>query len=259
MTIPLRVLHLTDCHLQADKSALMVGLNIQESFTAVLAAATKVIPDPDLVIVTGDLSHDHEKADYLVTYTYLAKTLKKHYRKSVCIPGNHDDAGLVKRIFPFYDIETEGAIKLNNWQIILLDSAQKDNPAGWLADSELALLDRSLPEAETSDRDNYNLIAIHHPVIALNSEWLDQQMVGNAEQFFSVLARKKHIQGVVCGHAHQAYDSVVNNIKIMGTPATCPRQFAPLAKDFSVDDTGPGFRSLTLHPTGEIETQIHRL
>lgn len=248
----------------ADKNALMAGRNIQESFNKVLIAAKHHFPDPDLVILSGDLSHDDEKADYLVTYSRLAQMLKQQFKKAVCIPGNHDDAELVKRIFPLYGINASGVTALDNWQFILVDSSQKDKPAGWLADEELKSLDRALKDKQAENNSassgNYNLIIIHHPVLDLGSSWLDQQKVGNADQLFKMLALKKNVQGIVCGHAHQSYDVVQNQIQIMGSPATCPRQFAPLSDLFAEDETvTPGFRCLTLYPDGKLKTRVYRI
>ncbi len=248
----------------ADENALMAGRNILDSFTDVLAAARQKVPSPDLVILSGDLSHDEDKADYLVTYTRLAKMLKQLFRKTICIPGNHDDIELVKRIFPLYDIDAQGTFSLDNWQFILVDSSQMGIHEGWLAETELGLLDRALKD-KNSDKNSgpgemHNLVVIHHPVVELNSAWLDRQRVGNADKLFELLARKKNVQGIICGHAHQAYDTRVDEIKIMGTPATCPRQFTPLSSEFSVDESvTPGFRCLDLYPDGNIKTRVCRL
>ena len=260
MSTPLKVLQLTDLHLMADPKALMVDENIQASFDAVINLAEQHCSDPDLVIITGDMSHDEEKADYLLTYSRLAKALQKQYKRTVCIPGNHDNAELVKRIFPLYDIQATGHFQLQNWQFILLDSSCKGTPNGHLTEQELTLLDKALASRNSSNGDIHSLVITHHPVFELDSGWIDKQSTSNAEELFKHLSDKPNVQGILCGHAHQAYERQVQQIKVIGSPATCPRQFKPLAEEFAVDeDVTAGFRCLTLHSNGEIETAVFRL
>ena len=48
------------------------------------------------------------------------------------------------------------------------------------------------------------------------------------------------------------------NIRLMSTPSTCI-QFLPGSEDFAVDSRAPGYRWLTLHENGRIESGVQRL
>lgn len=56
------VLHLSDPHLFADEKGSLLGVNTQESFCAVLDDVRAKGVDPDVIIVTGDISQDYSEA-----------------------------------------------------------------------------------------------------------------------------------------------------------------------------------------------------
>ncbi|MGA1383685.1 MAG: 3',5'-cyclic-AMP phosphodiesterase, partial [Steroidobacteraceae bacterium] len=45
------------------------------------------------------------------------------------------------------------------------------------------------------------------------------------------------------------------SLKLMATPSTCV-QFRPRVADFEIDERPPGYRVLTLHADGRIETTV---
>ena len=55
---PLRIVQLSDCHLFADESGKLLGLNTQFSLDKVLELVRREQPNPDLILATGDLSQD---------------------------------------------------------------------------------------------------------------------------------------------------------------------------------------------------------
>ena len=53
-------------------------------------------------------------------------------------------------------------------------------------------------------------------------------------------------------------DRRVGRLRILASPSTC-FQFAPGSERFTLDDAEPGWRWLTLHADGAIETRVGRL
>ena len=99
------------------------------------------------------------------------------------------------------------------------------------------------------------LIALHHHPVSMGSEWLDTVGLANAEEFFAVIDRHPTVRGIVFGHVHQAFETSRHGVRILGTPSTCA-QFLPRSRDFEVDALPPGYRVLTLSPTGQIDSQV---
>jgi Icc protein len=92
----------------------------------------------------------------------------------------------------------------------------------------------------------------------VGSAWIDSQAVRDADEMFETLVRYKGVKGVLWGHVHQEVDYLYEGVRMLATPSTCI-QFAKHSDDFKIDDLPPGYRSLRLLPSGEIETMVHRV
>jgi Icc protein len=92
----------------------------------------------------------------------------------------------------------------------------------------------------------------------MGSRWLDTMAVDNAGEFLAVIDRHPQVRGILWGHVHQTFDRQRNGVRLMATPSTCI-QFLPGSDDFALDTAAPGYRWLSLHPDGRIETGVERL
>src|SRR3990167_10732885 len=117
---PLRIVQVSDIHLYGDKAHSLLGVNTQESFTA-LITHLKQDKKSDLILLTGDLSQDGSKASYV----YITDVLKELEVPVYYIPGNHDNLSTMMEVYPRENISQNKHIVLKNWHIILLNS-QKD-------------------------------------------------------------------------------------------------------------------------------------
>ena len=88
--------------------------------------------------------------------------------------------------------------------------------------------------------------------------WLDQHNLKNADDLFAVLARHPQQKTILFGHVHQEFDEVYQGVRLIASPSTCI-QFKPLSDGFALDESGPGWRYLTLHSDGRIASQVWRL
>jgi 3',5'-cyclic-AMP phosphodiesterase len=135
--------------------------------------------------------------------------------------------------------------------IIMLDSTVAGEHGGHLDAEELARLDAAL----AAQPDAFALVCLHHHPVPHGSAWLDELMLGNAGEFFDVLARHPGVRGLAWGHTHQPFEGMHGRIRLMGTPSTC-MQFAQNADEFEVDGRPPAYRWIELEPGGGIETGI---
>lgn len=259
----LSILQFTDLHLIADPNADYKGFNSQKDFDAVLATAQSNLElwPPDAIVLTGDLVQDDSQA----AYERLAAQAASWQVPVFCLPGNHDVTEFFTEILPSATVSIAGGHTLpqrsgNNqysnkqssqWRIIMLDTTQANNVAGHIRTDELARLEQELIE----HCDKAVLICMHHPAVDIGSAWLDEIGLRNAKAFWTIIKRQQdqynHIQGVLCGHIHQALDTQKHGIPVMGSPSTS-RQFKPQAEQFAVHDIQPGFRQLILrHQNGQ--------
>lgn len=237
------VLHLTDTHIADDPAFALKGVKVRDSLTRVLVDSARH-GRPNLLLATGDLSHDGSGT----AYRWLADTLIPVAPRLAALAGNHDDPAPLAAILPM-----PRKVELGGWRILLLHTPVPGMEGGHLADDELAFLDRALaaPAMPT-------LVALHHPPLALGSRWLDAIGLDNAGDFWRLVEPRRQVRAVLFGHAHQAFDGRRGPVRVLGTPSTCA-QFRPHAVEFALDARPPGYRMLTLHADGGLDTAVHYL
>jgi Icc protein len=246
----LNLLQITDCHLTKDAGSDLLGVVTRDSLAAVIALVYENIRNqthaqPDFLVASGDIAQDASPE----AYRYFQSQMTPLCPVSGWFSGNHDDTEVLKQTLGPAS-ELARVYRFDHWQLILLDSSVRGKVHGWLDQSELDLLSKSLEERP-------DLVCLHHHPVNINSVWLDKIGLHNRDAFFEVLDRYDNVRGVLWGHIHQEWQSHRNGLCLMATPSTCI-QFLPESAGFAVDNIAPGYRWLTLHADGKIDTQVYR-
>lgn len=242
----LRLVQITDTHLFADASGRLKGGDTEASLNAVIEVCRTHHPNPDLTLLTGDLSHDGSSR----SYQRISKLIERLEVPVLAIPGNHDDISTMCQC----GLGNERQRLIKGWNIVMLDTAIGGVDGGYLAAQELAFLDKAL----ASQPNTPTLIGLHHHPIPVGSRWLDTIGLENSGDFFKVTDRYPQVRGIIFGHIHQEFASERNGALLLGAPATCI-QFKPYAEEFCLDSIGPGYRWLELQPNGTITTGVVRI
>ncbi len=254
----LLVAQVTDIHLTDDPQQLVMGVNTEDSYRAILAELKALQPAPHLLLLTGDLTQDGSEP----AYARLQESLETLGIPAYCLPGNHDTVSIMAKELRGCAVYWNSCLQIGGWQFIPLNSAIAGQVHGYLSATSLDWLDRQL-----GDRPHLpTLIAVHHPVIALGCEWIDRSGLQNQAEFWQICDRHPQVRVIISGHAHQEFDTDFdlkdsNNpsrARYLVTPSTCA-QFAPQTDEFTRDRRNPGFRLLRLYPHGKIETEVRRL
>ena len=240
------LVQLTDPHLFADPDGRLRGVPTLAALQATLAAASAQIQSCHAILATGDLVQDE-----IGGYAHFRQAFAGLGKPVLCIPGNHDDAPALAQALQGAPFQVCGHVDILGWRVVLLDSSVARQAQGALSPAQLAALDAAL----TTAPGEHVLIALHHHPVSMASEWLDTVGLTNAEEFFAVIDRHPTVRGIVFGHVHQAFETTRKGVRILGTPSTCA-QFLPRSRDFEVDALPPGYRVLTLSPTGQIDSQV---
>lgn len=249
---PIRIIQLTDFHLLADANRTMMGINTEQSFLAVLELAWRNHQDIDLFLLTGDLVQDATPATYQRLRGHLDALPSP--LPCYCLPGNHDEAGLIQRILAGGNVFFQDQILLDGWQIICLDSTIPHDPGGYLTPGQMARLETKLEQQPG----RHAVVCLHHSPLPTGATWLDTMMLANHEGFFELVRRFPQVKAVVYGHIHQAMDVERDGLLLLGCPSTC-FQFKADSVDFALDFLPQGYRWLDLYPDGTIKTAVVRL
>lgn len=242
------LLQITDTHLFADEDAVHRDIRTQATLDAVLAHARKDPRwPPDAVLVTGDIVHDESRAGY----RRFRETLESLGPPAYCIPGNHDDPELMAECLTAPRIQVCGDARLGGWRLILLSTYLEGETGGALGAADLSRLDATLGRFSRE----HVLICLHHHPLPMESAWMDQVGLRDAEQFLRTVQRHDQVRAVLWGHVHQASDRQVDGVRFLSSPSTCS-QFLPRSDKFAVDMRPPGMRWLALSGDGSLATDV---
>ena len=247
---PLFVAQVTDIHLFADEKQELLGMPTTQSLQAVLQQLRALNPQPDLLLLTGDLSQDGTVASYQRLQAALIPLRIPTY----WLPGNHDHLPMMQQVLHCPPVMPDKAFHHGGWKFLLLNSGVPDCVYGQISDESLEWLEsqlETLPQSPT-------LISFHHPPFVVNSQWLDTSTLKNPEALFSVIDRYPQVRLVVFGHIHQEFQRQRKGVTYLGTPSTSI-QFEPQSDRFSLDSAQPGFRLLKLYQDGSWQTQVKRV
>lgn len=159
-------------------------------------------PQPDVVVITGDLV-DFGHAD---EYALLKDCLLPLAQPVLLIAGNHDERQSMRRAFAderwAYLHEDskfiQYAITLGELRFIGLDTLIPGSGAGLLCPQRLQWLDETLAAARQP-----TVIMMHHPPFLTGIAHMDQQGLTGRIAFEAVVAKHSHVCRILCGHLHR--------------------------------------------------------
>lgn len=265
----LNVLQITDLHLSTPTSALAddaIDNNpnmfvCQHSFEKILEQALNENIRCDLILVTGDLVNQVQPD----IYDHIFKILQATNIPFACIAGNHDVTDEVGSDLPFFQRElvaqptdarllSRHVIETEHWQLLLLDSSITGKVAGEVTATDIDWLCAQLQVCSKPA-----LIALHHHVIPVESDWIDTHMAENTEAFWQHMAAFEQLKVIISGHTHQEQVRYRQGVSVYSTPSTC-YQFQPYKDDFAYDENArPGYRWLQLANNGKVASWVKRL
>jgi 3',5'-cyclic AMP phosphodiesterase CpdA len=190
---------------------------------------------PDILLVTGDLADQDAEAPYRMLQQRLERCPIPGY---VCL-GNHDTRRPARQVFGggdsgfFHYVLEAGPLRL-----IVLDTLEEGRHGGAFCEARSAWLRDRLAEAP----DRPTLIALHHPPIDSNIDWVT---TSPAEPWVArldlALAGQPQVIALVAGHIHHPIAASRNGMAVL----VCPSVAAPVTLDLApLDPHAPDGRAL---------------
>ncbi len=182
------IVHLSDMHVGA--------INFKDEF--LLSAIKKSNElDPDLVIVTGDITEN----GYYLEFEHAAEYLDLIESPLLVVPGNHDSRHIGNESFEELIRKRCRTLVVKNNEIkaIGLDSSEPDLDYGKVGRAQQRRMERELKEAE--NRNLYKIIALHHHLIPVPKTGRERNVLTDAGDIL-----KSVVEGnadlVLSGHKH---------------------------------------------------------
>lgn len=243
----LRIVQVSDCHLPADPATLYRGHNADRNLSSLLPAIRRW--QPDLLLLSGDVSEDGSAP----SYGRVSARLSSVGAPVLALPGNHDDAAVMRRYFPWGPWQGPYVHRARNWQLLLLDSTEPGRIEGSLPADRLDQLDQCLRR----DPDRMTLLALHHQPVPVNSPWIDRYSLEDAAAFWNLVDRHPQVRCVTWGHVHQDFHGRRGDVELLSSPSSAANGL-PERDSFTLDLGGPACRWLELAADGGIETGLLR-
>ncbi len=260
---PVLIAQISDLHITPPGVLAYGRVDTAAALTRSIDTLNRLSPQPDLVVISGDIANSALPEEY-----ERAKTLlEKLQMPFAAIPGNHDGRIPMRKILPDPGYgEPESALnavrRIGQLDILLIDSTVPGAPHGELDAATLAWLDDALAASATRPA----LLFLHHPPFNTGIVYTDAMRLRNADALAALLKRYPRALLVAAGHVHRAAQTVFAGISATICPAgeqavtlefepRWPEVFKiePPAFHLHVWLPGDGFGSVVTHvvPIGE--------
>lgn len=212
-TFGMLIAHLSDPHLTIGALAAEPAAGLFRALGRVLA----LDPQPDCVVITGDLT-DHGRA---AEYELLREVIDPFPLPLYLVMGNHDDPEPFLDAFaggPYlggaaqshYSVDTVGAT------LVVLDSRQQGTAAGLLGPDQLGWLDDVLARRP----DVPAFVCLHHPPIPVGIAGMDAIRLQDGAALAEVIAGHPHVERVLAGHVHRTVSAPFAGTQLSIAPST---------------------------------------
>ncbi len=222
------IAQITDLHVTLRDKPLQGRVNTAAYLEQAVAKLCAINPNPDVVLITGDLVDNGDAVEYQLLRSIIAPLAMPVY----VIPGNHDDREVLRREFADHVyLPKQGflhyAIEDFPVRLIALDTVIPRQTGGELCPERLAWLEASLNQSQEKP----TLIFMHHPPFATGIAHMDSVGLANPSAFARIIERNLQVERIICGHVHRAIQS-----KFAGTLAlTCPSAAHQIDLDMAAD------------------------
>jgi 3',5'-cyclic AMP phosphodiesterase CpdA len=230
----MRILHLSDTHLDRTDSPNAHGVNAQQSLRQMLSDL-EAVQDIDVIVISGDIANDGSKEAYHAARKLIGEFARSRNVPMIYSTGNDDERLAFSEVLGSGHLDATGYDRADGvvsssdhqraavshavgYRFVTLDSLVPGKGYGWISQTQLSWLREVLSEASPKG----TILAFHHPPIALNVE--AQQALGlqNPSDLAEAI-RDTDVQLILCGHFHLQIFGYLESTAVWVSPGVVSR------------------------------------
>ena len=194
------IAQISDIHIAGGNRKTYGIAPMAENLARCVAHINELAPQPDLIMVSGDICDTGSSAGARRAKDILDRLRVPYY----IIPGNHDERTSLRSVFagatcPSPDPDfIHYVIEGHALRLIAMDSMIPGAPGGELCAHRLAWLDQQLGAAP----DKPTIIFMHHPPVDCNVRETRIDGFIGAARLGEIIANYRNIECIACGHIH---------------------------------------------------------
>lgn len=200
---PVYFIHLTDTHIKAPGARPFLNLDMSAKLRNVFAAVKELSIQPVCFIISGDLTHEGDTADYQHFRTLVDEAAADFGVPVLVALGNHDHRNHFREGYlgespsnaAYYYTSTVDGLRL-----IVLDSEISDEGEkveGKLDPTQLEWIKAEL----TTPAPRGTIIVLHHPPMRNAFRLLDNHILTNPDELAAAI-KGSDVIGLLSGHIH---------------------------------------------------------
>lgn len=227
----MRIVHISDTHLDAADGPNQWGFNASDSLRAILHDLRHV-KDVDLVVVSGDVADDGSLAAYERARSLVSAFASPHGAPVLYSTGNHDERGTFTQVLGHGHLGTSGTTDVvptfpddvaassvvAGRRFVTLDSLVPGKGYGVLSRPQLEWLSDLL----TRPAERGTTLVFHHPPITLDVGVQHALGLQDVEELVTVI-EDSDVDLVLCGHFHQQICGTLASAQVWVTPGVVNR------------------------------------
>ncbi len=155
--------------------------------------------NPDIVIITGDLTANGFRREYDTVKNYLSPIKCKNL---IVQPGNHDSRNVGYVHFEDIYGERYRSFDYNKIKILAADSSEPDLDNGQIGREYYKWIKNEF--ANVPDDGTFKIFAMHHHLLPVPNTGRERNILNDAGDVLEVLV-DSNVDLVLCGHKHVPY------------------------------------------------------
>ncbi len=213
------IVQISDMHVSKPGRLFGGRLDTRETFRRAISRVLAMAPEPDLVLLSGDLAETGAAEEY----DFIVGELSRLSCPVRAIPGNHDIREEMLRALPACVTPQRGGhLSFSDdglpVRVIGLDTIVPNEVQGEICAERLSWLRETLEKG----RGRPALIAMHHPPIKTGFTAMDNYGIRSGSEEFAEIIREHaaDIRAIVSGHVHRMIAGSIARVPVLVCPAS---------------------------------------